>query len=102
MDRGWRDNSPSNKEGAVETAKGTGVTATLPALETVKGESVKATALPTIAPATVKATETKAAEKKTTSTASEKLPETGAVMTVLSLVGGLGLLGSVALLKKRK
>lgn len=35
-------------EGAVETAKGTGVTATLPALETVRGESFKAAALPTI------------------------------------------------------
>ncbi|HFI0345969.1 TPA: LPXTG cell wall anchor domain-containing protein [Streptococcus suis] len=109
---------PSTLEGAAETAKGTGVTAPalpegeLPALETAKGESVKAVALPKIDPATVKATETKAAEKKATetkaaekkatSTASEKLPETGEVMTVLSLVGGLGLLGSAALLKKRK
>ncbi|HEM6261628.1 TPA: LPXTG cell wall anchor domain-containing protein [Streptococcus suis] len=77
-----------------------------------KGTSVTAVALPTIDPATVKATETKlaektvtetkTAEKKATSTASEKLPETGEVMTVLSLVGGLGLLGSAALLKKRK
>ncbi|HEL1612864.1 TPA: LPXTG cell wall anchor domain-containing protein [Streptococcus suis] len=89
-------------------SKGASVTAAalplgeLPALETAKGESVKAAALPTIDPATVKATETKAAEKKATSTASEKLPETGEVMTVLSLVGGLGLLGSAALLKKRK
>ncbi|NQN49216.1 LPXTG cell wall anchor domain-containing protein [Streptococcus suis] len=77
-----------------------------------KGTSVTAAALPTIDPATVTATETKAAEKKVTetktvekkatSTASEKLPETGEVMTVLSLVGGLGLLGSAAMLKKRK
>lgn len=74
----------------------------LPALETAKGESVKAAALPKVDPATVKAPETKAAEKKATSTASEKLPETGEVVTLLSLVGGLGLLGSAALLKKRK
>ncbi|HFI0055377.1 TPA: LPXTG cell wall anchor domain-containing protein [Streptococcus suis] len=86
-------------------SKGASVTAAalplgeLPALETAKGESVKAAALPTIDPATVKATETKAAEKKASS---EKLPETGEVMTVLSLVGGLGLLGSAAMLKKRK
>lgn len=99
-------------------SKGASVTAAalplgeLPALETAKGESVKAAALPTIDPATVKATETKLAEKtvtetktaenKAASTASEKLPETGEVMTVLSLVGGLGLLGSAAMLKKRK
>ncbi|MEG3311395.1 LPXTG cell wall anchor domain-containing protein [Streptococcus sp. SS-4456] len=86
-------------------SKGASVTAAalplgeLPALETAKGESVKAAALPKIDPATVKATETKAAEKKASS---EKLPETGEVMTVLSLVGGLGLLGSAAMLKKRK
>ncbi|HFI0144886.1 TPA: LPXTG cell wall anchor domain-containing protein [Streptococcus suis] len=86
-------------------SKGASVTAAalplgeLPALETAKGESVKAAALPKIDPATVKATETKAAEKKSSS---EKLPETGEVMTVLSLVGGLGLLGSTAMLKKRK
>ncbi|HEL1760633.1 TPA: LPXTG cell wall anchor domain-containing protein [Streptococcus suis] len=84
-------------------AKGTGVTTELPtsegAVETAKGEGAK---IEELLAATIKATETKAAEKKATSRASEKLPETGEVMTVLSLVGGLGLLGSAALLKKRK
>ncbi|HFI2471902.1 TPA: LPXTG cell wall anchor domain-containing protein [Streptococcus suis] len=100
-------------EGAVETAKGEGAKIEELLAATIgkdelgeylfsKGASVTAAALPIIAPATVKATETKAAEKKATSTASEKLPETGEVMTVLSLVGGLGLLGSAAMLKKRK
>ncbi|HFU3803515.1 TPA: LPXTG cell wall anchor domain-containing protein [Streptococcus suis] len=46
-----------------------------------------------------KATETKTAGAKT---AKASLPETGDAVTLLSLFGGLGLLGSAALLKKRK